>query len=127
MSDRLYIVPGESGLFATAIDAERKLDDRRLLIQTAWGRTFTQDGREWKRDEQGCWQEVNQEALGIIGHEAALARGLTKLLLDAAKKRHDWQDPVQTRRGETFDLELHDPDGNPTGIVARVNVEILPR
>lgn len=58
---QLYIVPGEAGLFATAIGADRTVDERRLLVQTAWGRTFTEDGREWKRDEQGRWQEVTDE------------------------------------------------------------------
>lgn len=65
--------------------------------------------------------------LGIIGHEKALADGLARLLLDAAKRRHEWTPARSTKRGYRFDVLLHDPDDNPTGIVARVSVEIQPR
>lgn len=71
--------------------------------------------------------DTETPTLGIIGHEAALAHGLTKLLLNEARKRHAYKDPVKLKRGESFDLELHDPDRHPTGIVARVTIEILPR
>jgi hypothetical protein len=65
------------------------------------------------------------EKLPIIGRELGLITHLTKLVGDAAGRKHETTNPHDTldRRGFSFRVRLFDEDG-PTGRVARVTVEL---
>jgi hypothetical protein len=63
--------------------------------------------------------------LSIIGHERALADGLTKLLHATVRRQHNYTSASDTAYGTRFDVELL-VDGQPSGHIARVTVEILP-
>lgn len=65
-------------------------------------------------------------APSIIGRERALIDRLTRDLLAAARRRHDYGAVSDTHRGATFLLSLRDPDDEPTGCEVRVTVELLP-
>lgn len=65
----------------------------------------------------------------IIGRERALIDGLTKVLHGSIESvrfhpRHDPTPTSETRRGSTFEVAIRDPDGQPTGHVARVTIEL---
>lgn len=76
------------------------------------------------------------DKLPIIGRERALIDGLSKPLQAliggpppshrtlAAVRRHHSAPIRETDRGNTFEVHLFDPDGEPTGMVARVTVEL---
>jgi hypothetical protein len=61
---------------------------------------------------------------GIIGRERALIDGLAKLLHKAVVTRHEHTSIIESRRGSYFEVRISDPDGEPTGRVARVTVEL---
>lgn len=63
--------------------------------------------------------------LTIIGRERHLVNNLTKQL-QASAKGHELRKPVQERRGSRFDVR-YIVDGERTGHIFRVTVEVLPR
>lgn len=64
------------------------------------------------------------QVLSIIGRERALIDKLTKVMFDAARRHHNYTPMVDTPRGSTFTVQIL-VDGEPTGRVARVNVELV--
>jgi hypothetical protein len=69
--------------------------------------------------------EPTREQLGIIGRERALIDKLTKALRAGVQAQDqaisDWT--PETKRGSYFEVMIH-VDGEPTGHVARVTVEL---
>ena len=64
---------------------------------------------------------IRQEA--IIGRERALLDGLTKLIHDAVRSRHDYGPISERPRGATFEVHLLAGDEQ-TGRIARITVEL---
>lgn len=58
-------------------------------------------------------------SLAIIGHERAVIDKFTKTIHDAARRVGEYTGPVETRRGNTFQVRL-DEDGS----TARVSVDL---
>lgn len=72
----------------------------------------------------------------IIGRERALLDGLSKALnqtighptpsrrVEAELRRHQVSRVYETNLGNAFEVQVHDPDGQPTGHIARVTIEL---
>lgn len=65
-----------------------------------------------------------EEKLPLIGRDRALIDGLAKLVHDAVRKRHEYTDLYEGTRGCTFEVRVLDPDGDPTGRIARIAIEL---
>lgn len=61
--------------------------------------------------------------LAIIGRERSLIDKLTRQLWNATKRYHNYGVIHETRRGNTFEVQIL-VDDKPTGHVARVTVEL---
>lgn len=64
--------------------------------------------------------------LGIIGRERAILARLAADLEEAANQEHDVGHEQETKRGATFEVAVR-VDGELTGYVVRVTIELLPR
>lgn len=79
---------------------------------------------------------MSRDKLPLIGRERALVEGLSKALQAlvggpppsrktlAAVRRHNSTPVYETARGNRFEVHIFDPDGEPTGMVAVVTVEL---
>jgi hypothetical protein len=67
--------------------------------------------------------EPTRAELPIMGRELALISALTKRLRAAAWTAHGTKSPAQHRRSQSFEVMIH-VDGEPTGHIARVTVEL---
>jgi hypothetical protein len=67
---------------------------------------------------------ASEDTPRVIGRDSQLMEGLAKLLRDATRKRHEYGELRETRRGYVFEVRLFDPDRQPTGRIARVTAEL---
>lgn len=77
-------------------------------------------------EEVSCSMEGHEGKLPIIGHDLAVMR---RVAAEARKGAWDVRGVEVTplreeRRGYSFRVRCADPDGNPTGHIARVTVEL---
>lgn len=64
------------------------------------------------------------QKLSIFGRERSLIDGLAELLHAAVRISHDYGPISEERRGSKFEVRLLDHDGEQTGRIARVTVEL---
>lgn len=65
-----------------------------------------------------------QEKPGIIGRERALMDKLAKLLHEGVAWRYEVTDVREDRRGSHFEVRVIGPDGEATGHIARITIEL---
>lgn len=63
------------------------------------------------------------ERLGILGRERMLVNMVTRQLLDAAGRKHEYTEPKPTDRGATFRLRLFEGNEDTRRIVS-VTIEL---